>query len=743
MADEIILKPIGQLPPILTENIQGDADFALELNGVTYRGKLSAILNGEQSFDALSDTPDSKTGNEGKVLAVDEFAEDIEYVDTQNYDLVTGSTNNDKLVTQGYVDDITGGGIFDKIKLNPDSGVTLTEEGQIKWNDNFYTPEYNTGLGTTVTIGNIEYVVFYNDTGAEIQSGRTMHLLAGVIISGQLYPTFEYADPRDWEKVQGTLGMVIHNVPNNSLGLIADRAQEISADTSGVPAGVQLWIKPDGTGDFTEIKPQSPNIAISIGGSYDSDVNGHVFFNITSNINEMFDDAWDGSIIESFDFTVSSNGTTVTGRLRNADNTRKTVIQFSTGLYTIDTVTTPYTIELIPGTDANLSTNFVYIPESTKNITVSTSGWPTDEHAKVAEINLQSAATTQVDGGALGNQNVNDHIKTTGNNGHILHITEWIRKQFATIRKRDNSEASLDNTGGNGYINISAGVMSQLHDQILTAFSMPTDSIRVWNDVSGNKPKITNLTSVTAYSDGSTWNNQWGKIVVWRVGNQTGEYSPVMFNLPSNGYNSEQSAIEDLSQYANYSIPDSLKTKAVLIGSFVFRISGGVITYNGGAAYEDLRGQLPIIVAGGSGGSGVSTLLALSDIFISDYTNKANQFLKVVPGENGADAQPNSNSIVFSATPTFNLQNGLVQEMPLTGNTVPAISNEWDGGTYIITFAVDATGGYSIAPDSSFGTITDNSIAPITSATANAVYIYTIVVRPGGTKFYTIESIGG
>lgn len=107
------------------------------------------------------------------------------------------------------------------------------------------------------------------------------------------------------------------------------------------------------------------------------------------------------------------------------------------------------------------------------------------------------------------------------------------------------------------------------------------------------------------------------------------------------------------------------------------------------------------------------------------------------------DVIPKAQEIVFSASPTFDLTKGAIAEMPLTGNTVPAISNEISGGTYIITFAVDATGGYSITPGASFGTKTDNALADIASATANAIYIYTIVVRPDGSKFYTIESIGG
>lgn len=101
-----------------------------------------------------------------------------------------------------------------------------------------------------------------------------------------------------------------------------------------------------------------------------------------------------------------------------------------------------------------------------------------------------------------------------------------------------------------------------------------------------------------------------------------------------------------------------------------------------------------------------------------------------------------SNEETFSAAITFDLDNGNIQKMPLTANTVPSLSNKVNGGTYIIIFETNATGGYSISPDSSFGTKTDNSMDSVTSATANAKYIYTIVVEPDGDTFYTIETIG-
>lgn len=544
---------------------------------------------------------------------------------------------------------------FDSILFNTSYVPTLTEEGEIYWNGKYYTIEIDTGLGKTITVGNEKYVVFHNDIGEEIQPGRVLHLKGGALVSGEIYPTFEYADATTYEKIQGTLTVSMHSVAIGAIGLCAVFSQKIKGvDTSSIPAGSQLWVSTAGNGTLTDTKPEFPNYAISVGGNYTQDPQGEIFVNFTTQFGDIYNESWSGSILETFDFKTSSDGVNVIGTLSNSDPLRDLTLNFSDGPSTLDTTTAPLTIALTPGTDANEQTNYVYIPKATKVLTVSTSGWPTVEHARIAQLDIQSAATTQADGGTLGNQNTNDHIKKEDDNGHILHIAAWIRKQFATMSKKDGSEATFDNTGGNGYIQITGGIMTQLHEQTLSSFSMPGESIRVWNDFSGNRPKISNLTSITAYSGGSTWNNEWGKIVVWRVGNKSDEYAPVMINLPSNGYNSEANAIADALFYADYSIPDNFKTKAVLIGAFTFRISGGVITYNSG--YEDLRGQIPIVVAGGGGGGagGVTTFLGLTDV-PNSYTGQSGSVPEVNAAETALEFVPKG--WIYNIARTFKLIN--------------------------------------------------------------------------------------
>lgn len=94
----------------------------------------------------------------------------------------------------------------------------------------------------------------------------------------------------------------------------------------------------------------------------------------------------------------------------------------------------------------------------------------------------------------------------------------------------------------------------------------------------------------------------------------------------------------------------------------------------------------------------------------------------------------------FSATKTFNLDNGNSQEMVITGNiTSLTLSNKVNGGSYLIYLVENGTGGYTIpTPDSTFGSKTDNSADFVT--TANAINMINVNVRPNGTTYYTIET---
>lgn len=92
----------------------------------------------------------------------------------------------------------------------------------------------------------------------------------------------------------------------------------------------------------------------------------------------------------------------------------------------------------------------------------------------------------------------------------------------------------------------------------------------------------------------------------------------------------------------------------------------------------------------------------------------------------------------FSASKTFNANNGNNQEMVVTSSTTINITNELPG-TYIITLPVSGGGSPNIIIGASFGTAVDNN-AVIKNSNGD-INIITLVVRPGGSKYYTINTI--
>ena len=104
----------------------------------------------------------------------------------------------------------------------------------------------------------------------------------------------------------------------------------------------------------------------------------------------------------------------------------------------------------------------------------------------------------------------------------------------------------------------------------------------------------------------------------------------------------------------------------------------------------------------------------------------------------GGQAHGGSYVKAFSATATFDANDGNNQEMIVTASTTIAIENELPG-TYIITLEIDSGAAPTINIDASIGTPVDNNATIINAD--NDINIITLVVRPNGTKYYTINTI--
>ena len=101
-------------------------------------------------------------------------------------------------------------------------------------------------------------------------------------------------------------------------------------------------------------------------------------------------------------------------------------------------------------------------------------------------------------------------------------------------------------------------------------------------------------------------------------------------------------------------------------------------------------------------------------------------------------AHGGDNIRTFSASTTFDADDGNNQAMIVTAATTIGITNELPG-IYIFTLEIDSGASPTITIGSSFGDPANDNAA--ISDVDNDINVITLVVRPGGGKYYTITTI--
>lgn len=338
---------------------------------------------------------------------------------------------------------------------------------------------------------------------------------------------------------------------------------------------------------------------------------------------------YNGTIRESFDFLLSSNGTTITGTLQKSGG-GDLIMQFSDGETVLD-CTPAQTLDITPGTDANPTGYMVYIPQDTKTLTIATE-WPMfTQHIKVAYILVPSATYVLDHLGGYVNQNWNDHLSpggaTANDQGHLAHIGVRIRQAGADWYSGVSPDGADDSyftiNTGNVYWQSTTGIVSQFHPHTFTEKDTTgTDLAIVVNDPDSTYNHIQNFyAGVTKDSTGSTIsNNRYFNLVFWGVANKTGDGDWLMVNLPSGVYTLESGATADTSSYDNYNFPrefDIESGTAFLICRATFKMGTTGWTW---VQTEDLRGLSPSKVAGGIGTSDHGSLGGLADDDHTQYS---------------------------------------------------------------------------------------------------------------------------
>ncbi|RLC11485.1 MAG: hypothetical protein DRI24_18715 [Deltaproteobacteria bacterium] len=315
---------------------------------------------------------------------------------------------------------------------------------------------------------------------------------------------------------------------------------------------------------------------------------------------------WNGTFQEAFNALVTSNGTVITMSLQSKTSGDLTM-QFSDAITTLD-CTPAATIELTAGTATSPQANYIYILQSTKVLTKSTTGWPATEHIKVGYFYVQDAPYVLGDG-ALINQNWNDELSST--NGHITHIGQWIRSKGA------NWFSGCDGGGTHGYLTpysggatfqVNAGVIMQMHSHTYASKDTSgTDDAHCVNYPSEAWKSVTDMNDLLVDSAGGSLTGRYFNIVIGGVANKGGEYSPLMIKLPSGSYNSSANAIADVDFYDDLSLPREFN-KESSTGFLMARIT---VRNQNDTTFtvmntQDLRGLTGATASGSAGGTALT-----------------------------------------------------------------------------------------------------------------------------------------
>ena len=580
-------------------------------------------------------------------------------------------------------------------------------EGTVWWNSNEHTLNIATGLGPVIQVGQEFLFLVYNDTGSTLEDGKVGYA-PGPSTGG--IPHAEYAKADSHSTIFGALGIFTQDILPGQVGLATTQGKVRGVDNNSLSLGY-VYVSATTAGDLTNVKPQFPNYAIEMGGATKIGTTDGEFTVLQSTrVPDTILNFWNGVFRESFAFTVTSNGTVITGSLAPTNGNVNMTMMFSDG-FSILATDPSADIVLTAGTDGVPQMNYIYVLQSTKVLTVSTSSFPTDvEHIKVAAVFVQTAATVQTDK-ALKNHNWNDHIQATIDNmGHMSHMGQKLRKfeaqwdtgsELTTVLRTVPSPDEL-------YVTVTGGIVYQLHRQVVNAFDTEaSDHIHVWNHFTTPYVYIQNLASQTEDALGNTLANKHFSIVIWGVVNSAGEPAQLFMNLPNDSYNSAADALADPDNHAIYTIPKDFSGAGYLIARLVLTFSGGTSTLTV-VANEELLGKVPNTSAGGGsiGGAGATTYLALTD---TDPTFVAHGG-KVVQVNGAENALEFTNSITVDSIAEWTTDAGV----SILNSDLKMSATEklyLDGGTDTYITEASENKFHTVVGDNTLLRITDKSVA--------------------------------
>jgi hypothetical protein len=558
------------------------------------------------------------------------------------FDGVTGKAIQSSDVTLSNDGDLVN---LRTIQLDTNPGTVLHSEGLFYWDDvNKTISMFTDETDIVLQIGQEMWIRVKNNTAGILGNGKVCYLSG--VDGSDLTAALARADSASTSL--STLGLATHDIGIGEFGYITTTGLVRDINTDSWNPGDLLFLSATTAGEMQTTVPPSPAYQVrlgTVGIKNASTGNFLVSIDIASN-NQSTINIFNGSILEHHVIDVIGQ----TGPDRVYLTLEKAgggdVSLFFDGTFFVFDTTPAAEVDLTIGTDTVPVLNYVYIPESTKLLTKSTSGWPSEQHIPVATVLVQSAASAET----YGTYKVHawtDHVYDADNQGHISHVNRWIREQNATWISGVAPTISVDSTPitppsdtGNTSITWanSSGQVLQLHEHAFPAFTDPAD-LYVVNDFTTPYNRISDISNITTDSLGNSLNNSTFALVIFGVVSEDSDApttvdSKLYINLPSGSYGAlkPSEAREDLSGYTNYGISSDFKGAGFLIRRLIIsRNAGGTLwTVYTAADGDDLRGQFPNVVAGTS----TSTAVDFPDATfrVSDNTDSTKKMAFEVSG---------------------------------------------------------------------------------------------------------------
>jgi len=525
-------------------------------------------------------------------------------------------------------------------------------EGLTYWDDDDKTLNLMTEVdGTTIQTGQEMVVRCTNKTGVQIDNGDVVY------VSGAQgsRPTIALADAGAGATSDATIGVVTADIADNATGYVTTFGLVRGLDTSAFTAGDVLYISST-AGALTNVKPVTPAHAVKVGTCLFSNngsgiilvsvINGEhlgdlhdvlltseaanegLFYNGTEWVNQLttidnleanlklIQEAWVGTFLEDFDFTISEAGGVITGSLEKDGGGDLTMVT-TDGFSVLDCTSPICTVTLTAGTDDVPQLGHVYVLKSTGLLTYETStyleDWPSTEHIPVAIVYLRSAATTATDDGLV-NQNINNRSLNKSNKGWIQLAGGNIRSQGPKWYTGVTPTITINTNGGSAddvYLATTSGIVRQFNPQTYAAADMGagTDA-HVVNDFTSPFKTVMNLNGELTDASNSSMSGKYFWLTFWGVQNSAGEENHLMVNLPPTSYNTQaQAQGSDLASSRVRSIPQFFGNTGFLISETLFRHQSA----SGGTWTEVESNVLLGTDAGGGGGSTPATPTTFAD----------------------------------------------------------------------------------------------------------------------------------